>query len=300
MNSQAIIMTYIRFDGTNIPAPTTIAQNFHILLYHVNGSTFNTSNITAQTLLNFVADTQNVRQQITLTTIIGQNLAEWDGINLQITNLDTNSAIIIFVMQKAPGTMPGIVVNNPVDYYFLNSALNTFQTNPNLVYNTDNYFLLEMTSAIDTFIALPLKPTKTDSGIVISSNPTIQAMYDNIYTTILNREINIEVDSEVGSGTYTPAQLQALKQKLYEALLLNTAKMNAIELESETLFNNQYRGSFYTKYLQEQQYNTVDIIETMNENINTVQCLIPFSSIARTDTQESAIRLSLHYQMSGN
>jgi hypothetical protein len=72
-------------------------------------------------------------------------------------------------------------------------------------------------------------------------------------------------------------------------------KLNQIETQAISDFNNHYRSAFYKKYLAEQSYSNVDIIDEINQNIHNIKCLLPFSSSLRNPNQQSAIRLSIHY-----
>jgi len=297
MTSTATIL-YIRFDGTTIPPPTgqLTIKNFYLSIYHVNGATL-PSSPTLSSLQTFVTNTRVVRQNINTSSIINTDICEWENLNTSLVNLDANSALITFVIQKR--SVSGKIVLNYIDYYCIKSLQSVLHNNLNLVYNTDNYYLIEMNSAIDAFNNLNPKPTKSPSGISIISSSTIQSNYDNIYFGILNTQIMDQVNAEIAASgqTYTPAQLLVVQEQYKEQILANPTQANAIETQAMAIYNASYRSPFYTKYLGDQSYSSVDVISTMNQNIYNIKCLLPFSTVPRTDTDESAVRLSFHYTM---
>jgi hypothetical protein len=297
MASTAYI-SYIRFDGTTIPPPTgsLTTQNFLIQIYHVNGSTL-PSDLTLSSLRTFVANTKVIRQNINTSSIINNTICEWDNLTTSINNMDSNSALIMFVVQKS--VVNGKVVNNFIDYYCIPSFKSVVQNNINLVYNTDNYYLLEMNATIDAFNNLNPKPTKSPSGLTISSNSVIQTNYDNIYFGVLDTEIMNQVNIQIAATgqTYSPSQLAQLQQQYKAQILADPAQANNIETQAMVIFNAMYKDTFYKKYVGDQSYSNVDVINLMNKNIYNMKCLLPFSKVARTNSDESAVRLSIHYTM---
>lgn len=272
-------ITYMRFDGTNVTLPAGSTLNYFLLIYHVNGSTL-TGTESLATLQTFVNNNINVRQKINTTTIINKTICEWDNLTTQISNMNSSSALIVFIIQKVQsGTT---TTNNYVDYYEIINLLSAFQTNPNLVYNTDNYYLLEMNSAINTFDNLVPKPTKSPSGVVISSNTSVQNSYNTNYYGPLSTNFT---DEAVSSGLTVP-------QVLSDVPLSNT-----VEQETMTTFNNTNRPPFYTKYVADNAYSAVDVINKMTKKIYNTKCVLPFSHINRTTTSESAVRFTIHYTM---
>lgn len=273
------MITYMRFDGNNVTLPPNSSINFFLMLYHVNGATL-TGTESLATLQSFVNNSRNVRQKISTTTIINKLICEWDNLTTRITNMDSNSALIVFVIQKVQSGIT--TTNNTVDYYNIINLQSHLQTNPNLVYNTDNYYLLEMTSAINTFDNLNPKPTKSPSGVTISSNATIQNQYNTTYMSDLSTDFSTKA-SETS---------QTVEQVLDDVSLSNT-------VESTTMvnYNNEYRPPFYTKYVADGAYTAVDVINKMQQKIYTNKCVLPFSSISRTLTSESAARFTIHYTM---
>jgi len=268
-------ITYMRFDGTDISIPPSSTQNYFLSIFHVNGTTLNGSE-TLPTLIAFTNNNSNVRQKISTTTITNKTINEWDNLTTQITGMDSHSALIVFVIQKIQsGTNP----NNYVDYYNITNLQSKLQTNPNLVYNTDNYYLLEMTSAINTFDRLRPKPTKSPSGVSISSNAIVQNEYNGYYS-LLSNQIN------------STAQNQ---NETVQQVLNNIPLANSIEQQTMGVFNNFNRPSFYTKYVADRPYSNVDVISKMQQNIYTTKCVLPFSSVTRTTQDESAVRFTMHY-----
>lgn len=270
-------LTYMRFNSTNVTLPTGSTLNFFLLIHHVNGSTL-TGTESLSTLQSFVNNSKNVRQRISTTTIINKVICEWDNLTTRITNMDSNSALIVFVIQKIQSG--ATTTNNTVDYYNIINLQSHLQTNPNLVYNTDNYYLLEMTSAIDTFDNLNPKPIKSPSGVSISSNTAVQNLYNTTYISDLNSDIN----------TKASQTSQTVQQVLNDVPLSNT-----VESTTGVNYNNEYRPPFYTKYIADSAYASVDVINKLQQKIYTNKCVLPFSSIDRTLTSQSAVRFTIHY-----
>ena len=272
-------ITYMRFDGTNVTLPAGSTLNYFLTVYHVNGSTL-TGTESLATLQTFVNNNANVRQKINTTTIINKTICEWDNLTTQISNMNSNSALIVFVIQKIQsGTT---TTNNYVDYYVIINLLSSFQTNPNLVYNTDNYYLLEMNSAINTFDNLVPKPTKSPSGVVIRSDTSVQNSYNTNYYGPLGTNFTNEA---VSSGQTVPE------------VLSNVPLSNTVEQGTMTTFNDTNRPPFYTKYVADNAYSAVDVINKMTKKIYNTKCVVPFSRINRTTTSMSAVRFTIHYTM---
>lgn len=271
-------ITYMRFDGTDITLSAGSTQNYFLSIFHVNGTTL-TGSESLSTLISFTNNNQNVRQKISTTTITGKTINEWDNLTTQITGMDSHSALIVFVIQKIQSG--STTTNNYIDYYNIINLQSKLQTNPNLVYNTDNYFLLEMASAITTFDRLRPKPTKSPSGVTISSNTVVQTEY-NSYYSLLDYQMSAKAQSE---------------SETVQQVLNNVPMANGVEQQTMGLFNNFNRPSFYSKYVADRPYVNVDVINKMQQNIYTTKCVLPFSSISRTTADESGVRFTIHYTM---
>lgn len=285
---------YLRYDGSSTNKPEKLPKNFYLNIYHVNNSYFK-KKVTASKLLDYVKNTHYIKQKYTTGIIIGSDIVEWDNLSSRLTNVDENSALIIFVIQKSGKLVP--LLNDIADFFYIPDLLNKFTNNPNLVYNTDNYYLLEMNSAIDVFDQLNPKPTKSPSGIYIQSNTDIHQLYQSIYDTTLDNEIDSEVDEIVKNDcpNCTPEQLKKLKKIIKLTFLNDVNKMASIEAKVIEEFNNKYRSQFYQKFLNDQSYDSIDVIAKMEKNIQNIKCYIPPSNKIDIIEQDFNLKLSIHY-----
>jgi len=232
-----------------------------------------------------------VRQKITLGSMINRNIAEWDGLHVKITGLDDKSMIIIFTMQKSKSVRPGIIIDNVVDFSYIANAQSVLQSNVNLVYNTDNYYLLEMNSALDSI--------NSGKHAAISGNNKISEQYHSIYNNLLEKEIDDQIAQRTTNTVYTPEQLRDLEIEMHEALLKNKEKMDQLEKTADSKFNDQFRSTFYSKYVGDVANNSSNekIMEAINDNIHNTKCILPTSIQERSSKYESNVRLSIHYRM---
>jgi hypothetical protein len=294
MSNNTATITYLRYDGTAISIPKGIPQNFILHIYHVVDS--DSLNKSIDSLTKYVLNDKHVRQKFILGAVINKNIAEWDNLNVKLTGLDDKSMIIIFTLQKIRSIKPGIVIDNIIDFSYISSAQSVLQKNNNLVYNTDNYYLLEMNSAIDTFNNSNNNHQISHNSII--NNKEIADNYHLIYDILLENEINELVNQRATNSIYTPEQLNELKQQMREITLKNKDKMDSFEKIAIKEFNDQFRSSFYSKYIGDIQHGvTGDILDTINDKIHNTKCLLPLSTNKRSDANESAIRLSIHYHM---
>lgn len=287
------IFTYFRYDSTNIPAPKGIVYNFGMTMYHVDGSHISNNNISQSSLSSYVNNNAFVRQKLTTGSIVNSTIGEYDNVNFSIINSDSNSSFIIFVTQKAKNAR-GMIVDAIVDYFYIPNLISTMKSNTNLVYNTDNYYLLEMNAAVDSFNSLDPKPTSNPSGLTITNNP-VQPMYETSYGSILDGIVDKYVTDKISSSgqTYTDNLAAQTKDDLFN----DTYTMQELEMQATSIYNNSQRVPFYKKYVADNNYRDIDIFTIMNSKIYNTKCILPQSSINPTDTFESMIRLSLHYTM---
>lgn len=296
ISNGACVITYIRFDGTGLSNISGILKNFYVVIYHLDGKKI-PPNANLDVLKQITNNRNNIRQKFITGSIIGSDVAEWDNLNISLLNLDSDSAVIAFVCRKYRTTQFIKMEDEIVDHYNIVNAHFVLQNNSSLVYNTDNMYLLQMNSALDTYTTLSNNGSEEAPLIEIMNNTTIKNMYESIYHTILNRHIDEDLENTENN---TPEQIKKNRKIIEKMLLQDTEKMQLIETEAIKELNDQYRSIVYGKYLGTKQLSeetTDELLEAINQNIHQIKCIIPSSSITPTVSFPSKIRLSVHYVM---
>lgn len=276
--STNLTLTYLRYDSTNIPPPIGIIMNFYLTIYHIDGTNFVDSAVSSD-VNNWIIQNNVTRQKFITGFVLNKNLIEFDNINIALSGLDSKSAIVIFITHKTKISHSINLVDVIVDHYSIPNAKVALNTNPNLVYNTDNFYLLEMNNAIDVFSNLQPKPSSSPSGVVVMSNPIIQQQYLTIYNQILSNAIDQYINQHINTTGLTDDQIAQLKAQTLAQYLNDNNLMNQIETNAMAEFNSQYKSDFYHKYLGETNNDNVDVISKIYNNIYNIKCIQPFSTV---------------------
>lgn len=260
------VITYIRYDISNIENKSS---KVYIEFYHLDRDEVDRDKIPQ-------VDKKAIRQHITTSTINhDRQYYEWDALGLKLTSLNENSALLIIIRNK----------KQIIDHYYIDNALSELDDNPNLVYNTDGYYLYEMNERITH-----INDTRTPANIICSAcgqedvrANTEAQHYRDIYDKLLERELTEYIDEKIKSGIKLDAkQVVSLYRQAYKFI---TSNQRLTSNYQKSVLDEFFKKYLYHTPITEQLYANPDsAIDIINDIVHAVRCLRKLDS-----------KLSLHY-----
>ena len=89
-----------------------------------------------------------VKQKISSNVVETGSVAQWDNVSFNIRNINGNSGLVVFVMEKNNSNRALYFNDKIVDYYYIPNLLENGVNNNTFVYNADNFYLMELESLI--------------------------------------------------------------------------------------------------------------------------------------------------------
>jgi len=260
MSQSTVTLNYLRFNTLLIGTPGEKSIYAHI--YHVDSKKI--ENTTSAYLINWVKKYKNKYTDYITDTITTDGYAEWDNINIPISKIKNTSSLIIFILQKNKN-----MIDSVVDYYYLD--INTsFLQNTQKVYNTDNYYLLEINNYLELMKNTTIKFNKL----------RITTEYNEKYKETLEGLINDLDTSETNNSSYIYNKFTKIKKNIYQRVINDSRLINRIEQRTIEKIYITMKQLFYKKYLNTTLYSFDDPLLIQNiDNLNmTTSCATPSSN----------------------
>lgn len=164
MSSNSISINYLRYvDPTNIHGAK---KNLYVRLYHVDTARFNNSTkVNVQNMAVYLSSPGVVKQKISSNIMESTtSVAQWDNVSFNIRNINANSGLVVFVMEKNSTNRALYFNDKIIDYYYIPDLLANGVNNNTFVYNADNFYLMELESLIaQASNSSPLQPVDQSS-----------------------------------------------------------------------------------------------------------------------------------------
>lgn len=278
------IITYIRYDSTRLQTANSKAvPNITLELYHIDLKQVLVPiqpKPSLETCRAIVNEEITVRQHIATSTILNDTVVEYDGLCMKLTGLDDNSGLVIFVYRN----------KEIIDYYFMQNALADLDGNPNLVYNTDSHYLIEINKRVDQV------------NEIRSKKHTSEKSYKDIYDKFLEEELIKFLQQKLDReelGNLDAAKVNNLYKLSMADIKSNKQLVDQIGKKSVDQYHRSYLDALFAKYLKSEQI-TTDMYADPNITIDLIHDMIRSARCVQADsfgTDDTYNKLSIHYKI---
>jgi hypothetical protein len=275
-------LSYIRYDHST-------SQNLSVEIYHIDSTDQKIDNFDNIKLI--ISKKDIIRQHICTSSILSKDdhkPYEWDDIGLKITGLDSKSGLIILIKSKKYKSRSES--EQLIDYYYISNALSQLDDNPNLVYNTDDYYLLEINNRIDQINSVRSHD--------LSNNLQYKDLYDRMIDEDLIKYIenfySIELSKIIDAKTLVRIFRETHKKITQNKDLVHTYAKQAADLCHQAILEPLYRKYICNNITKEMYDNPDLVIDIIDDLVHSVRC-IPASSFSAVKSLDSVGKLSIHY-----